>query len=150
MPDALKAFSTNRVDKFALAPEEGKKKMGSELHSELLPGEDASFDQLYSLQRIEVTQKLRKNHGRGESWQLLIRLKMAGACPCEKEFFRRQAAIILPISLNLTTAKEFDHIAGESPSLFPPVCLRPGTSLRNDSGLVPNPRQVHSLRISCE
>jgi hypothetical protein len=61
------------------------------------PGEDASFDQLYSLQRIELTQKLRKNHGRDESWQLLIRLKMAGACPCEKEFFRRQAAIILPI-----------------------------------------------------
>jgi hypothetical protein len=35
MPDALKAFNTTRADKFASAPEEGKKKMGSELHSEL-------------------------------------------------------------------------------------------------------------------
>jgi hypothetical protein len=35
MPDAPKAFSTTRADKFASAPEEGKKKMGSELHSEL-------------------------------------------------------------------------------------------------------------------
>jgi hypothetical protein len=57
-----------------------------------------------------LTVKLRKNHGRDESWELLIRLKMAGAFPCEREFFRRQAAIILPISLNLTTAKEFDQI----------------------------------------
>ena len=32
-----------------------------------LPGEDASFEQLYSLQRIELTKKLRENHGRDKS-----------------------------------------------------------------------------------
>jgi hypothetical protein len=49
-----------------------------------LPGEDASFNQLYSLQKVELTVKLRKNHGRDESWRLLIRRKMAGLFPAKK------------------------------------------------------------------
>jgi hypothetical protein len=48
-----------------------------------LPDEDASFEQLYSLQRIELPKKLRENHGRDKSWQLLIPLKMAGFVPAE-------------------------------------------------------------------
>jgi hypothetical protein len=41
---------------------------------------------------------------------------MVGLVPVKKSDSGRQAAIILPISLNLTTAKEFDHIGGESAS----------------------------------
>jgi hypothetical protein len=55
-----------------------------------LPGEDASFNQLYSLRKIELAKKLRKNHGRNESWQFLIRLKMAGLVPAKKEPLGRQ------------------------------------------------------------
>jgi hypothetical protein len=71
----IRVNRTIRADGTVLVP---KEKMGSELHSDIFLAEDASFDQLYSLQRIELTEKLRKNHGRDESWRLLIRLKMAG------------------------------------------------------------------------
>jgi hypothetical protein len=80
-----------------------------------LRGEDASFDQLYSLQRIELTDTLRKNHGKDESWQLLIRLKMAGLVPAKKSASGP--------SINVTTAKESDPSAGDSAFCFPPVCL---------------------------
>jgi hypothetical protein len=69
-----------------------------------------------------LTKKVRKNHGRDESWQLLIRLKMAGACPCEKECFKPsngRYAIILPTGVNVTTAKEFDPIGQEIPHSVP-------------------------------
>jgi hypothetical protein len=49
-----------------------------------LPDEDASFNQLYSPQEIELTNKLRKNPVRNESWQFLIRLKMAGLLLAKK------------------------------------------------------------------
>ena len=61
-----------------------------------LPGEDASFNQLYSLRKIELTKKLRKNHGRNESWQFLIRLKMAGLVPAKKSSSGGRYAITLP------------------------------------------------------
>ena len=69
----IRVNRTSRADGTVLVP---KEKMGSELHSDIFLAEDASFDQLYSLQRIELTEKLRKNHGRDESWQLLIRLSL--------------------------------------------------------------------------
>ena len=71
---------TTRADGYALVL---RKKVGSELHSEL-PGKDASFNQLYSLRKIELTEKLRKNHGRDESWQLLISFKMAELVPAKR------------------------------------------------------------------
>jgi hypothetical protein len=84
-----------------------------------LPGEDAYFDQLYSLQRIELTDTLRKNHGKNESWQLLIRLKMAGLVPAKKSSSGGRYAIILPTGVNVTTAKEFYPIEREIPHSVP-------------------------------
>jgi hypothetical protein len=90
-----------------------------------LPGEDASFNQLYSLRKIELTKKLRKNHGRNESWQFLICLKMAGDSPCEKEPLGRQVCNHPADSYNVTTAKEFDLSAGESAlTISGPVRIR--------------------------
>jgi hypothetical protein len=66
---------TTRADGNALVP---RKKDSQRASSGTLPGKDASFDQLYSLQGIELTKKLRKSHGRDESWQLLVSLEMVG------------------------------------------------------------------------
>jgi hypothetical protein len=136
---------TTRANGHALVP---RKKKGSELHSEFFPGEDASFDQLYSLQRIELTEKLRKNHGRDESWQILISLKMAGLVPSEKDCFRRYP-IIVPTGVNVTTEKEFDLSAGESP-----FCSHRFVSILGEAyETIADVRfraNIHSLRISCE
>jgi hypothetical protein len=69
------------------------------------PGEDASFEQLYSLQRIELTEKLRKNHGSGESWQILISLKMAELVPAKKSSSGGRYAIILPTGVKRNDRK---------------------------------------------
>ena len=111
MADALTTFSTTRADRFALAPEEENWQRTS---FGTLPGEDPSFDQLYSLQRIELTKKLRKNHGRDEKLAALIRLKMAGLVLAKKSSSGGRYAIILPTGVNVTTAKEFDPSAAES------------------------------------
>jgi hypothetical protein len=76
---------TTRADGFVLVP---RKKHRQRTSFGTLPGEDASFNQLYSLKRIELTEKLRKNHGRDESWQLLISLKMVGLVPVKKSASR--------------------------------------------------------------
>jgi hypothetical protein len=107
---------TTEADGYALVP---RKKMGSELHSELFLVKDASFNQLYSLQRIELTEKLRKNHGTDESWQVLIPLKMADLVPAKRSSSGGRYAIILATGVNVTTAKEFNPAAGRMHILFP-------------------------------
>jgi hypothetical protein len=114
MADTGKQDHQSRWIRFGTKEEDGQR-----TSFETLPGEDASFDQLYSLQRIELTEKLRKNHGRDESWQLLIRLKMAGLVPAKKSASNGRYAIILPTGVNVTTAKEFDPIGREIPHSVP-------------------------------
>ena len=107
-------YHQSRWTRFSTEEEDGQRtSLGT------LPGEDASFNQLYSLQRIELTEKLRKNHGRDESWQLLIRLKMAGLVPAKKSASNGRYAIILPTGVDLTTAKDFDPIGREIPHSVP-------------------------------
>ena len=89
-----------------------------------------------------MTEKLRKNHGRDESWQLLIRLKMAGLVPAKKSASNGRYAIILPTGVNVTTAKEFDPLGREIPHSVP-ASLSP--SFRNDSG----PILVRSKFTAC-
>ena len=68
-----------------------------------------------------MTEKLRKNHGRDESWQILISLKMAELVPAKKSSSGGRYAIILPTGVNVTTAREFDRSGGKVRILFPPV-----------------------------
>jgi hypothetical protein len=64
--------------------------------------EDASFDQVYPPQKIELPTKAKKNHGRDESWPLLMSLKMAGLLPARNgvQSIRRESPYTVPTSLS--------------------------------------------------
>jgi hypothetical protein len=72
---------TTRADGYALILRKKDRQLAS---LRTLPGEDASFNQLYSLQSIELNREAEENHGRHESWQLLYALKWLSLCPAKK------------------------------------------------------------------
>ena len=55
---------TTRADGYALILRKKDRQLAS---LRTLPGEDASFNQLYSLQRIELNREAEENHERAES-----------------------------------------------------------------------------------
>jgi len=124
-------YHQSRWTRFSTEEEDGQRtSLGT------LPGEDASFNLLYSLQRIELTEKPRKNHGRDESWQIVISLEMAELVSAKKSSSGGTYAIILPTGVNVTTAKEFNPGGRENPHFCSrQVCLHAWTRFRNDYDL---------------
>ena len=136
---------TTRADGYALVP---RKKDRQRASFGTLPGEDASFNQLYSLQRIELTEKLRKNHGRDESWPISISLKMAELVPAKKSSSGGRCNHPAD-RCKRNDRKDSIPAAGDPHFCSRQVCLRARITFRNDSDLS-HSRSVHRLRISCE